>query len=82
MSDVLVIIPTYNEIENISNIIETVMKYPDGFDVLVIDDSSPDGTAAAVEKLSEQYPGRVFLEKRAGKLGLLFPSASSQRLPL
>lgn len=70
MSDVLVIIPTYNEIENISNIIETVMKYPDGFDVLVIDDSSPDGTAAAVEKLSEQYPGRVFLEKRAGKLGL------------
>ena len=70
MSDVLVIIPTYNEIENISNIIETVMKYPDGFDVLVIDDSSPDGTAAAVEKLSEQYPGRVFLEKRTGKLGL------------
>ncbi len=82
MSDVLVIIPTYNEIENISNIIETVMKYPDGFDVLVIDDSSPDGTAAAVEKLSEQYPGRVFLEKEPGNLGsaLLIYMVSNGRL--
>ena len=70
MSDVLVIIPTYNEIENISNIIETVMKYPDGFDILVIDDNSPDGTGKAVEKLMETYPQRLFLEKRAGKLGL------------
>lgn len=70
MSDVLVIIPTYNEIENITAIVETVMKYPDGFDVLVIDDNSPDGTAEAVEKLMEQFPGRVFLEKRTGKLGL------------
>ena len=50
MSDVLVIIPTYNEIENISRILETVMKYPDGFDVLVIDDNSPDGTAAAFQQ--------------------------------
>ncbi len=70
MSDVLVIIPTYNEIENITAIIEAVMKYPDGFDVLVIDDNSPDGTAQAVEKLMERFPGRVFLEKRAGKQGL------------
>lgn len=70
MSDVLVIIPTYNEIENISNILETVMKYPDNFDVLVIDDNSPDGTAAAVEKMMESYPGRIFIEKREGKLGL------------
>lgn len=70
MSDVLVIIPTYNEIENITAIIETVMKYPDGFDVLVIDDNSPDGTAQAVEKLIPRFPGRVFLEKRAGKQGL------------
>ncbi len=70
MSDVLVIIPTYNEIENISNIIEAVMKYPDGFDVLVIDDNSPDGTADAVKALMQKYPGRVFLEQRAGKLGL------------
>ena len=70
MSEVLVIIPTYNEIENIEAIIEKVMSYPDNFDVLVIDDNSPDGTAEAVEKLMEKYPGRVFLEKRAGKLGL------------
>lgn len=70
MSDVLVIIPTYNEIENITNILETVMKYPDGFDVLVIDDNSPDGTADAVEKMIVQFPGRIFLEKRSGKLGL------------
>lgn len=70
MSDVLVIIPTYNEIENITNIIETVMKYPDGFDVLVIDDNSPDGTADAVKKLIPEYPGRLFIEERTGKLGL------------
>ena len=70
MHDSLVIIPTYNEIENISNIIEKVMEYPDKFDVLVIDDNSPDGTAQAVEGLMEKYPGRLFLEKRAGKLGL------------
>lgn len=70
MHDVLVIIPTYNEIENISNIIERVVEYPDNFDVLVIDDNSPDGTPEAVEKLVEKYPGRVFLEKRPGKLGL------------
>ncbi len=70
MSDVLVIIPTYNEIENISNILETVMKFPDNFDVLVIDDNSPDGTAEAVERLMKEYPGRIHLERRAGKLGL------------
>lgn len=70
MSDVLVIIPTYNEIENISNILETVMKYPDNFDVLVIDDNSPDGTADAVKAMIEKFPGRIFLEQRTGKLGL------------
>ena len=70
MHSVLVIIPTYNEIENIKAIIEKVMSYPDGFDVLVIDDNSPDGTAKAVEELMSQYPDRVFLERRTGKLGL------------
>ncbi len=70
MSDVLVIIPTYNEIENIRDILETVMKYPDNFDVLVIDDNSPDGTAAAVREMMEKFPGRIFLEERTGKLGL------------
>ena len=67
---VLVIIPTYNEIENITAILETVMKYPDGFDVLVIDDNSPDGTAEAVKKMMEKFPNRIFLEQRKGKLGL------------
>ena len=70
MSDVLVIIPTYNEIENISNIIDAVMLLPDGFDILVIDDASPDGTQDAVRKKMEQYPDRVNLECRSGKLGL------------
>lgn len=70
MSDVLVIIPTYNEIENISNIIDAVMKLPDGYDVLVIDDASPDGTQDAVRKKMEEYSGRVHMETRAGKMGL------------
>lgn len=70
MRDVLVIIPTYNEIENISNIIDAVMDKPDGFNVLVIDDASPDGTQDAVRSKMQQYPGRVFMETREGKLGL------------
>lgn len=70
MSDVLVIIPTYNEIENISNIIDAVMKLADGFEVLVIDDASPDGTQDAVRAKMEEYPGRVHMETRKGKLGL------------
>lgn len=70
MSEVLVIIPTYNEIENISAIIDAVMKLQDGFDVLVIDDASPDGTQDAVRQKISEYPGRVFLECRTGKLGL------------
>ena len=70
MHQALVIIPTYNEIENITNIVEKVIGYPDNFDVLVIDDNSPDGTADAVRALMEKYPERVFLEEREGKLGL------------
>lgn len=70
MSKALVIIPTYNEIENISNIIDAVMNQPDGFDVLVIDDASPDGTQDAVRAKMEQYAGRVHMETRKGKLGL------------
>ena len=70
MSDALVIIPTYNEIENIGNIIDAVMDLPDRFDVLVIDDASPDGTQDAVHSKMEQYPGRVHMETRQGKLGL------------
>lgn len=70
MSDVLVIIPTYNEIENIGNIIDAVMELPDKFDILVIDDASPDGTQEAVKGKMAEYKGRVHLETRSGKLGL------------
>lgn len=70
MSDALVIIPTYNEIENISNIIDAVMRLEDQFDLLVIDDASPDGTQDAVRTKISQYPGRVYMETRTGKLGL------------
>lgn len=70
MSDALIIVPTYNEIENISLLIDSVMRLPVEFDIVVIDDNSPDGTAAAVEEKMAQYPGRVDLIRREGKLGL------------
>lgn len=70
MSEALVIIPTYNEIENISSIIDAVIELPEGFDVLVIDDGSPDGTAQAVRDKIACHPGRIHLEERSGKLGL------------
>ena len=70
MSEALVIIPTYNEIENIKAIIDAVMKLPESFDILIIDDNSPDGTATAVREKQEEYPGRIHLEEREGKLGL------------
>lgn len=70
MSDVLVTIPTYNEIENIAKMLDTVMAPPDGFDVLVIDDGSPDGTANVVKDKEKEYPGRIHLIERSGKLGL------------
>lgn len=70
MTDVLVIIPTYNEIENISTMLKTVMRMPDGYDVLVIDDGSPDGTADAVRSAMKDFPGRIHLECRSGKQGL------------
>lgn len=68
--DSVVIIPMYNERENAAAIIDAVMELPHGFDVLVIDDNSPDGTAAIVREKMAQYPGRVLLTERAGKLGL------------
>lgn len=70
MAEALVIIPTYNEIENVRNILDAVMKLPEGFDVLIIDDGSPDGTAQAVRMKMNEYPGRIHLEERSGKLGL------------
>ena len=66
----LVIIPTFNEIENIEKMLNTVMALPGGFEVLVVDDGSPDVTAAAVRRLMEVHGGRIHLEERTGKLGL------------
>jgi dolichol-phosphate mannosyltransferase len=69
-SDSLVIIPTYNEIENIERMIRKVMSLQKKFDLLIIDDGSPDGTGRIVEQLIHEFNGRLFLEKRTGKLGL------------
>lgn len=69
-SDAAVIIPMYNECENASAIIDAVMALEVPFDVLVIDDNSPDGTAAIVKEKMKEYPGRVDIIERAGKLGL------------
>ena len=66
----LVIIPTYNEIENISRMIDVVMALDGEFDMLVIDDGSPDGTAAVVRKRQEEFTGRLHIVERSGKLGL------------
>lgn len=66
----LVVIPTYNEIENIRAILEAVMSLELAFDVLVVDDNSPDGTAAEVFKLMEEYPQRIHILQRQGKQGL------------
>lgn len=68
--DSLVIIPTYNEKENIEKIIRTVFALPTPFHVLIIDDGSPDGTADIVKQLQGEYSGKLFIEERKGKLGL------------
>ena len=66
----LLIIPTFNEKENIANILKAVFSLHQDFHVLIIDDSSPDGTANIVRSLFDDYPGQLFLEERHGKLGL------------
>lgn len=70
MSERLVIIPTYNEKENIGRMVDTVMQLEPAFDLLVIDDNSTDGTAAIIREKQQSHAGRVHLEQRAGKLGL------------
>ncbi len=70
MKQNLVIIPTYNEIENIEDIIRKVFSLSVAFDVLIIDDGSPDGTAAVVKQLQKEFSEQLHLEERAGKLGL------------
>ena len=66
----IVIIPTYNEIENVEAISRAIMSLNPKFDILFIDDNSPDGTAEKVKSLMREFNGRIFLEQRRGKLGL------------
>ena len=66
----IVIIPTYNEKENIERIIRKVFSLDGGYEILIIDDGSPDGTAAIVKSLQKEFPDRLNLIERAGKLGL------------
>ena len=66
----LIIIPTYNEKENVERMIDTIVSLAKEFDVLFVDDNSPDGTADLIEKAIKKTPERIFIEKRTGKLGL------------
>src|SRR6056300_1284193 len=70
MSDALVIIPTYNEKENIEAIVRAVFSEEKEFHILVVDDNSPDGTGTIVENLTKEFPNQLFLEKRKEKNGL------------
>jgi len=70
VSDSIVIIPTYNEKENIEKIIRKVFSLPENFHILVVDDGSPDGTGAIVRHLQSEFRERLFLEERKGKSGL------------
>lgn len=70
MPDSIVIIPTYNEKENIERMIRKVFTLPHDFHVLIIDDGSPDGTATIVKQLQQEYDGKLFIEERSGKQGL------------
>lgn len=70
MSDSVVIIPTYNELGNIENMVRKVFSLPQAFDLLIIDDGSPDGTAAKVKQLQTEFGNRLFIIERSGKQGL------------
>ena len=70
MSDSIVIIPTYNEKENIERMIRTVFRLPKPFHILIVDDNSPDGTAEIVGNLKKQFPKQLFMIERQGKQGL------------
>jgi dolichol-phosphate mannosyltransferase len=70
VSDSLVIIPTYNEKENIEKMIRKVFSLSKEFHLLIVDDGSPDGTAGIVKNLQNEFPGKLFIEERKGKLGL------------
>jgi dolichol-phosphate mannosyltransferase len=70
MNNAIVVIPTYNESENAESIIRKVFSLDKPFDILIVDDNSPDGTANIVKDLQKEFPGRLLLEERKGKLGL------------
>ena len=70
MSDSLIITPTYNEKENIEKIIRKVFSLPKEFHILIVEDNSPDGTADIVKRLMQEFPDRLFIKERKGKLGL------------
>lgn len=70
MNEGLVIIPTYNEIENIEKMVRKVFSLEIPIDLLIIDDGSPDGTAQVVKKLQKEFSGKLHIEERSGKLGL------------
>lgn len=70
MSKSLVIIPTYNEIENIDRMVRTVFSLSRPFNLLIVDDGSPDGTANHVKSLQKEFPGQLHIEERKGKMGL------------
>ena len=70
MSDSLIIIPTYNEKENVERMIRKVFSLSFSFHVLIVDDGSPDGTADIVKRLMQEFSDRLFIEERKGKLGL------------
>jgi len=70
MSDTLVIIPTYNEIDNIEDILNVVFGLEKSYHVLIVDDGSPDGTADVVKRLQKEFPEQLHIEERTGKLGL------------
>ena len=70
MSDSIVIIPTYNEKENLEKMVRKVFSLEKAFHILIVDDGSPDGTAAIVKKLQIEFPNQLHLEEREGKLGL------------
>ena len=70
MSDSIIIIPTYNEKENIERMIRTIFQLPKSFHVLIVDDNSPDGTAEIIRILLQEFPNRLFMMERQGKLGL------------
>jgi dolichol-phosphate mannosyltransferase len=69
-SDTIVIIPTFNEIESVDKMVDAIFALPLNFDILFIDDNSPDGTAKKIKEIQALNPNRIYLEERSGKLGL------------